>query len=75
MKEFIEKLKQHIAAPGKVSGELWDYHVCLVYLYGIAYPQLEVFHYIEIVHGCPGYRSSFKLHRVKYSHRVEQPRA
>ena len=40
----------NIAAPCKIPGNLRDYHVGLIDLYGVSYAKLKIFHYIDVVY-------------------------
>ena len=63
------------AALGEVPANLRNDHIGFVHRNSVSDAQLQIFHYIDIVHRCPANRGSLQLHRIKNCHRIQQSRA
>ena len=60
-------------APGQVLRDLRDDHIRLVYCDPVSHAQLQLFHDTDIVDAGAAHRRSLQLHRLKDSHRIDQP--
>ena len=65
----------HAVASCQILRNLRNNHICLIYLYPIAYSQSELSHNADVMHRSSADGGSFQFNRLKNSHRIYQPRS